>query len=132
MKIPLLGVLIYGIAEASTAYLITKITDPPPPPTTTPLGGGSGAGGRGRAANGAGGSGGVGPGGAGGEVSSFAESQTKWTNKHEFLRLPLANLDFHIINKNRTGEGQGYGKEKEKGVEKTTIRTPRFEGRKFS
>ena len=25
--------LIYGIAEASTAYLITKITDPPPPPT---------------------------------------------------------------------------------------------------
>jgi hypothetical protein len=30
--VPLLGVLIYGIAEASTAYLITKITDPPPPP----------------------------------------------------------------------------------------------------
>jgi len=25
--------LIYGIAEASTAYLITKITDPPPPPS---------------------------------------------------------------------------------------------------
>lgn len=22
----------YGVAEASTAYLITKITDPPPPP----------------------------------------------------------------------------------------------------
>jgi hypothetical protein len=32
IKVPLLGVLIYGIAEASTAYLITKITDPPPPP----------------------------------------------------------------------------------------------------
>lgn len=32
VKIPLVGVLIYGIAEASTAYLITKITDPPPPP----------------------------------------------------------------------------------------------------
>lgn len=32
LSIPLLGVLIYGIAEASTAYLITKITDPPPPP----------------------------------------------------------------------------------------------------
>ncbi|RDA91627.1 hypothetical protein CP533_0297 [Ophiocordyceps camponoti-saundersi (nom. inval.)] len=31
LKIPLVGVLIYGIAEASTAYLITKITDPPPP-----------------------------------------------------------------------------------------------------
>lgn len=27
-----MGVLIYGIAEASTAYLITKITEPPPPP----------------------------------------------------------------------------------------------------
>lgn len=31
-KIPLVGVLIYGIAEASTAYLVTKISDPPPPP----------------------------------------------------------------------------------------------------
>ncbi|KAG8629358.1 hypothetical protein KVT40_003223 [Elsinoe batatas] len=33
LKIPLLGVLIYGIAEASTAFLITKITEPPPPPS---------------------------------------------------------------------------------------------------
>ncbi|EER25585.1 transmembrane protein UsgS, putative [Coccidioides posadasii C735 delta SOWgp] len=32
IKIPLIGVLIYGLAEASTAYLVTKITDPPPPP----------------------------------------------------------------------------------------------------
>lgn len=32
LKIPLLGVLIYGIAEASTAFLITKVTDPPPQP----------------------------------------------------------------------------------------------------
>ncbi|KAI1974538.1 hypothetical protein LOZ51_005964 [Ophidiomyces ophidiicola] len=32
IKIPLVGVLLYGVAEASTAYLITKITDPPPPP----------------------------------------------------------------------------------------------------
>lgn len=32
VRVPLVGVLIYGIAEASTAYLITKITDPPPPP----------------------------------------------------------------------------------------------------
>ncbi|RKF80330.1 putative transmembrane protein [Golovinomyces cichoracearum] len=32
LRIPFFGVLIYGIAEASTAYLITKITDPPPPP----------------------------------------------------------------------------------------------------
>lgn len=34
LKIPYFGVLIYGIAEASTAYLITKITDPPPPPAS--------------------------------------------------------------------------------------------------
>ena len=33
LKIPLLGVLIYGVAEASTAYLITKVTEPPPPPS---------------------------------------------------------------------------------------------------
>ena len=32
VRIPLVGVLVYGIAEASTAYLVTKITDPPPPP----------------------------------------------------------------------------------------------------
>ncbi|RDA84489.1 hypothetical protein CP532_5074 [Ophiocordyceps camponoti-leonardi (nom. inval.)] len=32
LKIPLVGVLIYGVAEASAAYLITKISDPPPPP----------------------------------------------------------------------------------------------------
>lgn len=32
IRVPLVGVLVYGIAEASTAYLITKITDPPPPP----------------------------------------------------------------------------------------------------
>lgn len=32
IRVPLLGVLVYGIAEASAAYLITKVTDPPPPP----------------------------------------------------------------------------------------------------
>ncbi|KAK0610508.1 hypothetical protein B0T17DRAFT_116726 [Bombardia bombarda] len=32
LRVPLLGVLIYGIAEASTAYLITKVSDPPPSP----------------------------------------------------------------------------------------------------
>lgn len=62
LRIPLLGVLIYGIAEASTAYLITKITDPPPPPANS---------------------------------EGFAESQQRWTNKHEFLSLALANLDAH-------------------------------------
>jgi hypothetical protein len=64
LRIPLLGVLIYGIAEASTAYLITKITDPPPPPTYS---------------------------------DKFAESQLRWTNKHEFLHLPLTRLDAHNI-----------------------------------
>ncbi|KAK9362116.1 hypothetical protein V1504DRAFT_419563 [Lipomyces starkeyi] len=33
LKIPFLGVLLYGIAEASAAYLVTKVTEPPPPPT---------------------------------------------------------------------------------------------------
>jgi hypothetical protein len=32
MRTPFIGVLIYGVAQASTAYLITKITDPPPVP----------------------------------------------------------------------------------------------------
>ena len=77
LKIPLLGVLIYGVAEASTAYLITKITDPPPPP-------------------------------AYGE--KFAKSQVRWKNKHEFLRLPLANLDDHKLEKNIEGQdGKGAG-----------------------
>lgn len=60
MKTPFIGVLMYGVAEASTAYLITKITDPPPSPV---------------------------------ESEGFAESQVTWKNKHEFLRLPLDNLD---------------------------------------
>lgn len=60
LKIPLLGVLIYGIAEASTAYLITKITDPPPSPAYS---------------------------------EKFAESQVRWKNKQEFLKLPLHALD---------------------------------------
>ncbi|KAL4881088.1 hypothetical protein BJY04DRAFT_64863 [Aspergillus karnatakaensis] len=33
LKIPIFGVLMYGVAEASTAYLVTKITDPPPSPS---------------------------------------------------------------------------------------------------
>lgn len=64
VKIPLLGVLIYGIAEASTAYLITKITEPPPPPAN------------------------------GGETPlEFAESETRWKNKHLLLNLPMDRLD---------------------------------------
>lgn len=63
-----MGVLIYGIAEASTAFLITKITDPPPPPAYS---------------------------------EKFAESQVRWTNKHDFLRLPLANLDGYNISSDK-------------------------------
>jgi hypothetical protein len=32
LKTPFIGVVMYGVAEASTAYLVTKITDPPPSP----------------------------------------------------------------------------------------------------
>lgn len=33
LKIPFVGVLVYGFAQASAAYLITKVTDPPPGPS---------------------------------------------------------------------------------------------------
>lgn len=32
IRTPFFGIIAYGIAEASTAYLITKVTEPPPPP----------------------------------------------------------------------------------------------------
>lgn len=80
-----MGVLIYGIAEASTAFLITKITDPPPPPAYS---------------------------------EKFAESQVRWTNKHEFLRLPLANLDEHNIISNKRKQNP--------------VRTGELPGKKFS
>lgn len=37
IKTPFIGVVAYGVAEASTAYLITKVTEPPPPPPGVPL-----------------------------------------------------------------------------------------------
>lgn len=65
MRTPIFGVLIYGIAEASTAYLITKITDPPPPnPKSKEI-----------------------------LEGRWQESQIKWRNKHEFLKLPVEMLD---------------------------------------
>jgi hypothetical protein len=84
LRIPLLGVLIYGIAEASTAYLITKITDPPPAPRE-------------------------------GEevVRTWRQSQTVWTNKHEFLNLSLGELDRSLrrrsvdISSATSGNGEG-------------------------
>lgn len=59
IKVPLVGVLVYGIAEASTAYLITKITEPPPSPADAKA------------------------------VEHFKESDVRWKNKHEFLDLPF-------------------------------------------
>jgi hypothetical protein len=44
----------------STAYLITKVSDPPPPPS---------------------------------QSREFAAREVEWRNKHEFLKLSLANLD---------------------------------------
>ena len=75
LRIPLLGVLIYGIAEASTAYLITKITDPPPPPAMS---------------------------------QQYMESQIRWTNKHEFLHLPLADLDANNVEMKRAEPSGRY------------------------
>ena len=66
LQVPLLVVLIYGIAEASTAYLITKITDPPPSPNASRE-----------------------------EFEQYTESQQVWHNKHEFLSLSLFELDTH-------------------------------------
>ena len=57
---PLLVVLIYGIAEASTAYLITKITNPPPDPQ---------------------------------HAEDFKKEDIHWSNKHEFVSLPLDAID---------------------------------------
>ena len=76
LKIPLVGVLIYGIAEASTAYLITKITDPPPPPA---------------------------------QAEGFAETQVRWTNRHEFMSLPITLLD--AVNTDEPGSGKSSGRQ---------------------
>lgn len=65
IKIPYVGVLIYGIAEASAAYLITKITDPPPPlDVNNPK-----------------------------ATQDFVQSQVHWKNKKDFMKLPLNKLD---------------------------------------
>lgn len=55
--------LIYGIAEASTAYLITKITDAPPEPTSPEA------------------------------LQEWIGTQVKWKNKKEFMKLPVERLD---------------------------------------
>ncbi|KXJ89461.1 transmembrane protein UsgS [Microdochium bolleyi] len=64
LQVPLLGVLIYGIAEASTAYLITKITDPPPASNAPSA-----------------------------EIARYLDSQQAWRNKHELVNASLGALD---------------------------------------
>lgn len=78
LRIPLAGVLIYGIAEASTAYLITKITEPPPDPKNRE------------------------------QVEDFKKRDVKWENKHEFLNVPLEAMDtLHGRAKRRHAEKNG-------------------------
>ncbi|ERT02668.1 hypothetical protein HMPREF1624_00969 [Sporothrix schenckii ATCC 58251] len=72
LRVPLVGVLIYGVAEASTAYLVTKITDPPPGQDAVAAPSSKAA---------------------GAMVASFADSQQTWHNKKAFLELALDNLD---------------------------------------
>lgn len=74
-QIPIVGVLVYGIAEASTAYLITKITDPPPPPI-----------------------------GETGTNPAFVEDQTTWHQKKNVLGLALSRLDRVNVRTTREGE----------------------------
>lgn len=63
VKIPFLGFLIYAVAEASTAYLITKVTDPPPAPKLDDV------------------------------KTDFVQSQVRWKNKKDFMRIPIDKLD---------------------------------------
>ena len=77
VRVPLLGVLVYGIAEASTAYLVTKITEPVPPPE----GMANEKGGRGQGID------------KEQAIREWCEGQTRWRNKKEFLNLPVEWLD---------------------------------------
>ena len=74
VKIPLIGVLVYGIAEASTAFLLTKITDPPPAPSNEAI------------------------------KKDYVESQVRWKNKNKFLTLDMADLDKLNVVMGRSGD----------------------------
>ena len=74
-QIPIFGVLVYGIAEASTAYLVTKITDPPPPPT-----------------------------GDTGSNATFTEDQTVWHQKKDVLQSALSHIDRVNVRTTLAGE----------------------------
>ncbi|KAI5793735.1 hypothetical protein DFH27DRAFT_567113 [Peziza echinospora] len=87
VRLRLVGVLFYGIAEASTAYLVTKITEPIPREalegdivlraTASSSDGGVGVGGSAAA-----------PGNWTG-WEDWCERQTVWRNKKEFLAMPV-------------------------------------------
>ncbi|KAI9653465.1 MAG: hypothetical protein M1831_006013 [Alyxoria varia] len=86
VKTPLFGVLVYGVAEASTAYLVTKITDPPPPGSSGEKGS---------------------P-----EMEQYVEGQVQWRNKAKFLSLGLGELDRSNVvvgdeQKSQQGDGGG-------------------------
>lgn len=95
----------YGIAEASTAYLLTKITDPPPslPDTTTKNSlphAGSGAGELGSL------QGEMAAQATTAKMAEYAEHQTVWRNRKEFLALPVDKLDAAVTNVRNSKEGQ--------------------------
>ncbi|RPB21445.1 hypothetical protein L211DRAFT_840644 [Terfezia boudieri ATCC MYA-4762] len=91
VKVPLVGVLVYGIAEASTAYLITKITSPVPPPPTSSSSLGSSfipneKGGYSRPLSQLHGEDNK-------DLATWCETQTRWKNKQKFLSLPAEFWD---------------------------------------
>lgn len=112
VKIPLAGVLVYGIAEASTAYLITKITEPVPPPPSSSVSVPNEKGGFGRRS-------GTGRDVDGEEVlKEWCETQTQWKNKQKFLSLPTefwdkftagGGVDGDAGGGRGTGTGTGFG-----------------------
>ena len=84
IKIPVVGVLVYGIAEASTAYLLTKITDPPPPRDDKK------------------------------EKAAYIESQVRWKNKNKFLSLDIFDLDALDVKKKTDKEHDHHHHSKER------------------
>lgn len=96
----------YGIAEASTAYLLTKITEPPPalpdisPDNDLPNAGPAKAGELGSL------QGELATQTAQATMAEYAEHQTVWRNKKEFLTLPVDKMDAVVTTVRNSKEGQ--------------------------
>ncbi|PGH04111.1 hypothetical protein AJ80_08573 [Polytolypa hystricis UAMH7299] len=89
------GVLVYGIAQASTAYLVTKITDPPPPPPPPQQ-----QQQQQDKVN------------AEEEMREWTEGQVKWRSKKEFLGLEWKTLDrLNVKAVNRREDEKGDGEQ---------------------